>query len=277
MRVEVDGVRLFFDIQGAQLRPEGPWLAERPTVVILHTGPGSDHTAYKEHIGPYLAETAQVVYIDLRGCGLSDRSTWEAWNVETWSADLHGLLERIGVERPVVLGAGFGCYVALRYAQRWPADVSKLVLSNPNARAVTERMIERYGELGGAKAKASAREFFERPSESSIAAFLRDCFTVMVPPVYAARLMLMPIWNLELAIHWTATEMKTLDLRPGLGSIEAPTLVLAASHDPQYPPASIAEVIDGLRDVCVEHYPGARHSVFRDAPESMAAIAEFMA
>jgi proline iminopeptidase len=277
MRVEVNGARLFFDVQGAQLRPEGPWLAKHPTVVILHTGPGSDHTAYKEHIGPYLAETAQVVYIDLRGHGLSDRSTSETWNVESWSSDLHGLLERIGVERPVVLGAGFGCYVALRYAQRWPADVSKLVLSNPNARAVTERMIERYAELGGAKAAASAREFFERPSEMSIAGFLRDCFPVMVPPVYAARLMLMPIWNLELAIHWTATEMNTIDLRPGLGSIEAPTLVLAGSHDPQYPPASITEVIDGLRDVCVEHYPGARHSVFRDAPESLAAVAEFVA
>ena len=51
MRVEVDGARLFFDIEGAQLRPVGPWLEERPTVVIVHTGPGSDHTAYKEHIG----------------------------------------------------------------------------------------------------------------------------------------------------------------------------------------------------------------------------------
>ena len=36
-------------------------------------------------------------------------------------------------------------------------------------------------------------------------------------------------------------------------------------------------MIDGLRDVCVEHYPGARHSVFRDAPESLAAMAEFVA
>ena len=38
----------------------------------------------------------------------------------------------------VTLGAGFGCYIALRYAQRWPADVSKLVLSNPNARDAPE-------------------------------------------------------------------------------------------------------------------------------------------
>ena len=173
MRVEVDGARLFFDVEGALLRPVGPWLEERPTVVIVHTGPGSDHTAYKEHIGPHLAERAQVVYLDLRGCGLSDRSTPATWNVETWSSDLHGLLARLGVERPVVLGTGFGCFVALRYAQRWPANLSKLVLSNPNARVVTERMLERYAELGGAKARASASEFFERPSEMSIAGFLR--------------------------------------------------------------------------------------------------------
>jgi pimeloyl-ACP methyl ester carboxylesterase len=277
MRVEVDGARLFFDIEGAQLRPDGPWMDERPTVVIIHTGPGSDHTAYKEHIGPRLAETAQVVYVDVRGCGLSDRCTPESWNVETWSSDLRGLLTRIGVERPVVLGAGFGCYTALRHAQRWPGEVSKLVLSNPNARAVRERIVARYRELGGPKAEAAAREFFEHPSELTVAGFLRDCFPVMVPPVYAARLLLMPLWNLELAIHWTATEMDTLDLRPELGSIEAPTLVLAGSDDPQYPPESIAEVIDGLRDVRVEHYPGARHSVFRDAPESLDAVVEFVA
>jgi pimeloyl-ACP methyl ester carboxylesterase len=277
MRVEVDGARLFFDIEGAQLRPVGPWLDERPTVVIVHTGPGSDHTAYKEHIGPRLAEIAQVLYVDLRGHGLSDRCTPETWNVETWSSDLRGLLARIGVERPVILGAGFGCYTALRYAQRWPGDVSKLVLSNPNARVVTERIVARYRELGGSKAEATAREFFEHPSETTIASFLRDCFPVMVPPVYAARLLLMPLWNLELAIHWTATEMATLDLRPELGSIEAPALVLAGSDDPQYPPDSIAEVIEGLPDVRVEHYPGARHSVFRDAPESLDAVVEFVA
>ena len=277
MRVEVDGARLFFDVEGAQLRPDGPWLAEHPTVVIVHTGPGSDHTAYKEHIGPRLAAAAQVVYIDLRGCGLSDRCTPETWNVETWSADLRGLLARIGVQRPVVLGAGFGCFIALRYAQRWPQEISKLVLSNPNARADVDRILERYRELGGPKAEASARDFFEHPSETTVAAFLRDCFPVMVPPDYAARLMLLPLWNLELAIHWVGTEMRTLDLRPALDAVRAPTLVLAGSDDPQYPSLSIAEVVDGLRDVHVEHYPGARHSVFRDAPESMDTVAEFVA
>ena len=100
----------------------------------------------------------------------------------------------------------------------------------------------------------------------------------MVPPNYPARLMLLPIWNLELAIHWTATEMHTLDLRPGLGAIEVPTLVLAGVDDPQYPLASIEEVIEGLRDV-------ARRSAIRaratrssaTRPQSLEAVRRFVA
>ena len=276
MRVEVDGARIFFDVEGAKLRAEGPWLEERPTVVILHTGPGSDHTAYKEHIGPYLAGDAQVLYVDQRGCGRSDRSDSAHWNVETWSSDLRGLLQRLGIERPVVLGAGFGSFIALRYAQRWPDELSKLVLSNPTARVVTSRLVARYDELGGPVAGEVAHEFFEHPSEATIAAFLRDCFPVMIPFTDAARLILLPIWNLELAVHWTATEMRTLDLRPELASVTAPTLVLAGTDDPQYPLTSIEEVIEGIPGARVARFAGARHSVFRDAPASLETVRGFI-
>ena len=47
-------------------------------------------------------------------------------------------------------------------------------------------------------------------------------------------------------MYWTATEMRTIDLRPGLAAIRVPTLVLAGTDDPQYPLASIEEVIEGL-------------------------------
>jgi pimeloyl-ACP methyl ester carboxylesterase len=277
MRVEVDGVRIFFDVEGAALRPDGPLLAEHPTVVVVHTGPGSDHTAYKEHIGPYLAQDAQVLYVDQRGCGRSDRSDPSHWTVDTWASDLRALLQRLGVERPIVLGAGFGTFIALRYAQRWPDELSKLVLANPTARVLPTRLVARYDELGGPLVGEVAHEFLENPNETTIAAFLRHCFPVMVPLNDPARLILLPIWNLELAVHWTATEMRTIDLRPDLGAITAPTLVLAGTDDPQYPLASIEEVIEGLGDVHVERYPGARHSVFRDAPQCLEAVRRFVA
>src|SRR4051794_19728872 len=277
MRVQVDGARLFFDVQGALLRPDGPWLREVPTVVIVHTGPGADHTPYKEHIGPALAEVAQVVYVDLRGCGRSDLGTPDDWNVERWSSDLHALLQRLDVERPVVLGAGWGAYTALRYAQRWPDELSKLVLVNPTARVEVGRIVARFEELGGVRAGAAAREFLEHPTELTVATYMRECFVLMVLPAYASALMLTPIWNLPLAIHWTRTELPEIDLRPGLASIAAPTLVVGGTDDPQYPREAIEEVVQSLQAVEVAWYVGARHSVFRDAPDSIDVVRRFVA
>ena len=39
MRVLVNGVRLFFDVEGAGLRPEGGSMHQRPTLILLHGGP----------------------------------------------------------------------------------------------------------------------------------------------------------------------------------------------------------------------------------------------
>jgi pimeloyl-ACP methyl ester carboxylesterase len=77
-------------------------------------------------------------------------------------------------------------------------------------------------------------------------------------------------------VHWSRNEMRTLDLRDELASIQAPALVVAGDADPQYPRASIEEVVGGLRDVRAEWYPGARHSVWRDAPASLELIREFV-
>src|SRR5262245_62725736 len=40
MRVLVNGVRLFFDVEGARLVPSGPSIREKPTLLLLHGGPG---------------------------------------------------------------------------------------------------------------------------------------------------------------------------------------------------------------------------------------------
>ncbi|MFO0296633.1 MAG: alpha/beta fold hydrolase, partial [Pseudomonadota bacterium] len=72
MRIEIEpGVRLFVDIEGAALVPDGPVMREKPILLLLHGGPGWDHSGYKPRFAQ-LADLAQLVYLDLRGHGRSD-------------------------------------------------------------------------------------------------------------------------------------------------------------------------------------------------------------
>ncbi len=71
MHVGVNGVRLFFDVEGAQFVPDGPVMREKPTLLLLHGGPGFDHSLYKPAYGA-LADVAQVIYLDHRGNGRSE-------------------------------------------------------------------------------------------------------------------------------------------------------------------------------------------------------------
>ena len=47
MHVSVNGVRLFFDVEGSKFVPDGPVMREKPTLLMLHGGPGADHSIYR--------------------------------------------------------------------------------------------------------------------------------------------------------------------------------------------------------------------------------------
>ena len=98
MHVLVNGVRLFFDVEGASLVPDGRTMREKPTLVLLHGGPGLDHSIYKPALRA-LADVAQVVYLDHRGNGRSEPGPREAWSlargVTTYARSVTSWVSRI--------------------------------------------------------------------------------------------------------------------------------------------------------------------------------------
>src|SRR5205807_1707515 len=74
MRVQVGDTRIFFEVIGTKLVPEGPTMRERPTMLLLHGGPGFDHSVLATTLAP-LADVAQLVLPDHRGQGRSDPSS----------------------------------------------------------------------------------------------------------------------------------------------------------------------------------------------------------
>ena len=52
MQVEVNGRRLWFDVDGSALVPDGPSMRKRPTVVLLHGGPEASTTPTSSPTSP---------------------------------------------------------------------------------------------------------------------------------------------------------------------------------------------------------------------------------
>ena len=280
MKVAVDGTRLFVDLDGPALVPEGPAMRQRPTVILLHPGPGFDHSVWKVYLGPALANVAQVVYLDLRGHGRSDPIDREDMRLDVWAEDLHALCEALEVERPVVLGHGFGALVATRYASRHPEHPKGLVLSAPYARLVTARVVEVFDRLGDPEAGEVARRFYAEPDHLTLGEYLRRCYPLVVRYEEGAETLTRTNWNPDAFLEWTATEGSEVDLRPDLAAVRAPTLVLAGEDDPYAPITSVREAVEALPAELVRFrsYPGVRHSVYREtAPAAVEEVRAFLA
>ena len=279
MKVAVNGVELFFDVEGAKVRPDGPWMRDSPTVILLPTGPGMDHSLYREHVGPALAEVAQVIYLDLRGAGRSDWSSPEHWTIETWADDVTAFCEVLEVQRPALLGTGIGGVIAIEQAARRPDLVERLVLVSTVARYVHSRSVAEFDRVGGPEAGEVAARYYADPTELNFAEFMRICVPLYtrkpLPPDTIARIEM----NLALTAHWDATSARDFDVRSAATRVKCPVLLLAGEDDPSTTIAGIDELVEALpaQQLRYERFPETGHGVFRDRPDAIGIVSEFLA
>jgi proline iminopeptidase len=273
MHIEVNGARLFFDVVGSALMPEGERMAERPTLLVLHGGPGFDHASLRPYFDRF-ADTHQVIYLDHRGNGRSGGAT-ETWTLAQWGDDIHGFCQALGIERPAVLGQSFGGMVAMSYAARHPDGPSRLILSSTAGRmqlAATYAAMER---LGGAEARRVAEAFWGAPSEAGADAYISVCMPLYNPgPPRDGSDRGRAILRTEVMFHFIEGEQREMDLLTGLAAVRCPTLVLAGGVDPITPVACAKAISDalpaGLAELVV--FEDAGHGAYRDQPEHAEAV-----
>ncbi|MGO9876863.1 MAG: alpha/beta fold hydrolase [Acidimicrobiia bacterium] len=155
-------------------------MRERPTLVLLHGGPGFDHSSFKPDYG-CLAEVAQIVYLDHRGNGRSDRGDPSDWRLDVWADDVRAFCDALGIERPIVLGWSFGGMVAMAYVARHPDHPAKLILQSTMARLNVQRITEGFRRAGGDDAAEVAQDFWSRGDPAAMAAYATTCL-----PLYSA-------------------------------------------------------------------------------------------
>ena len=285
MHVPVNGVRLYFDVDGARLVPDGSTMREKPVVILLHGGPGLDHSSYKPRFSQ-LADLAQVIYLDHRGNGRSDPADRESWTLAQWGDDVHAFCEALGIARPIVLGTSFGGMVAMAYATRHPAHPGGLILVSTEAAGGSHmaRRIALFERLGGPAVGDLARR---RYLEGEVDAAMLDAWIRLAFPVYTRTprdpaLVRRAIVRPEVNLWFTRPggEGRSFDFLPALQRVQCPTLVLGGEEDPMTPIECQEDIVAALPSHLArfERFAGCGHGVVADAPErAMAVIREFVA
>ena len=280
MYVTVNGARLYFDVEGAGLVPDGPRMRQKPALLLLHGGPGFDHTMYKPAFSQ-LADIAQVIYLDQRGQGRSGGAP-ETLTLAQWGDDVKAFCDALGIEKPIVYGGSFGGFVAQAYATQHPEHPGKLILVSTCARVVYDEVFAAFERIGGKEARAVAEPYWLEPTLERRIKYLEECF-----PLYNTRAANDPDalkrailrHEVGLAFNGPKNEQGRMDFRADLGRVQCPVLVMAGDRDPIMPMALTDTMVSCLPPHLTryERFENCGHGVQRDDPErAFALMREFI-
>jgi pimeloyl-ACP methyl ester carboxylesterase len=260
MRIDVNGTRLWFDVDGAALVP-------------VHGGPGVwDHSYFKPDFAP-LVEHAQVVYLDLRGHGRSDWGDISTFSFEACADDVRALCDTLGIRRPIVFGHSMGAPVVLLYGARHPGHAGGLVVQAGFARFDIPRLVEGFRRVAGDEvAHIAGRSFRGEEVTDGDWARVDAAFGPRVPDNDQET---RPRRNLELNEPGMDL-VRSVDILDQLARVESPTLVMVGELDPVTPVAAATEILEALpRDIAqLEVIDGAGHWAWKDAPDRYWSIIE---
>ncbi len=284
MHASIRGTKIYFDVEGAGLVPDGPRMREKPVAFVIHGGPGGDHTGFKPGMTP-LSDRMQLVYFDHRGHGRSAAGDPDLYNLDENVEDMEALRLHLGLGPIVSIGTSYGGMVAMAHASRYPASVSHLILIVTASHAgFNSRAQQIVAERGNAEQRAVCEQLWSGQLDS--VEKMRHFYDVM-GPMYsrrfdpAAAAMGRNRGSLTPAAMNQAFApggfLQSYDLRPELAAITAPTLIMAGRHDWICPPEFSEELHALIPGSDLRIFEESSHSIRADEPQALLdAIAGFV-
>jgi len=267
---------LYFDVEGAGLVPDGPRMRQKPEAMIIHGGPGSDHSGFKPALSP-LSDIMQMVYFDHRGQGRSPRADPATYTLDENVEDMEALRRHLGLGSIVSIGTSYGGMVAMAHAARYPAAVSRLILAVTAAHGgFIDRARAILAERGTAEQQAVGETLwagaFQTPQEvQHYYDIMGSLYSTRFDPAAAAatRERMQPSPEPLNRAFGEGGVLRNFDLRPELGRITAPTLILAGAHDWICPPEFSQEIHRLIPGSKLEIFEASSHSLRVDEPERL--------
>jgi 3-oxoadipate enol-lactonase len=209
---------------------------------------------------PALTERFRVVRHDHRGHGGSPVPDGP-YSLDELGGDLLSLLDTLGLERVHLGGLSLGGMVAMWVAAHAPERVGRLALLCTSARLGPP-------EMWAQRAETVLSQGVEAIAEVIVGRWFTPAFAASSPDVVA--------WARKLLTGTPArgyagccAAVQTMDLVPVLGSITAPTLVIAGAEDPATPTEHARAIAAGISGARLEIVPGAAHLANVEQPEAV--------
>ena len=246
----VNGVHLHVRVEGPTDGRPTP-----PPLFVIHGGPGLDHTYFMPWLDP-LAHELKVVYFDQRGCGRSERlADTTAYAMSHTLEDIEALRDSLGADQISLLGFSYGGFVALQYALAHPNRVHKLILSDtaPSMAFVAEA--ESLQKARTKPAQTLAMKALERRTDLGPDERFREEFRLELPLNFHNGRKQSFIDGIADRIRYGAVmagylgrhDLNNYDVRPRLGELKMPVLVMVGDDDIVTPPSQARIMAEGIR------------------------------
>ena len=252
--LQLDQQRLFYARQGK--RPGAP--AGLPNVVLIH-GAASSHLDWPAALRRLPEATVYVP--DLPGHGRSAGPGRDS--ISAYAATITQFMAALALEKVVLVGHSMGGAIALHIGQQPPPQVVGLVIVGsgawlPVSPAILDHVQDDFAATMGRIAH------YEWAKDAP--AGLRE----------AGRARLLQ--NAPSTVYHDLLACAHFDLRPQLGRIQLPTLVIAGEADRMTPLALSQQLVEGLPQAELLVVPGGGHMMALEQPELVAqAVEQFVA
>jgi len=207
-------------------------------VVLLSNSLGSSLAMWDPQAA-ILAERYRVVRYDLRGHGRSPVPAGP-YTMPDLAADALALLDRLDVERAHLVGLSVGGMTSLRLAAAAPDRVDRMVLCCTSAHLPpASNWYDRAATVRASGVGAVA--------ETVVGRWLTPAFAASSPAL-VAELRAMVEATPDEGYAGCCEAIATMDLRPWLHDVVAPTLLVAGADDPATPPEHSEAIAAELAD-----------------------------
>jgi 3-oxoadipate enol-lactonase len=222
---------------------------EGPPLFLLHSLL-SDRASF-DAIVPQLSKSFRVIVPELPGFGRSPSVDGGLAGVADRMAE--AVKDAAGGKDAIVLGNGYGGFVALQMAIRHPGIAARFVLADCGA-AFSEPGREAFRNM----AAASKAKGLSAITDVAMRRLFAPDFQAAHPELMADRRA--AFLRTDLDVFCAACDaLASLDLRPELGKVKAPVLVLVGEHDEATPPPMSHELASLLPQAHLEIIPGCAH------------------